>query len=90
MSVQCTLYRLHDEVCAITPHFSYPYGAMNFMPALGNEDPNSNSCTRWRGIFKGLSQDGGRTDFSENLHPSSFNKELLNETIFSQIHGQYF
>jgi hypothetical protein len=24
-------------------------------------------CIRWGGIFKGLSQDGGRTDFSKNL-----------------------
>jgi hypothetical protein len=33
----------------------------------------ANSCTRWRGIFKGLSHDGGPTDFSENLRALLFN-----------------
>ncbi len=27
----------------------------------------ANYCMRWRGIFKGLSQDGGRADFSKKL-----------------------
>ncbi len=51
----------------------------------------ANSCMRWRGIFKGLSQDGGLADFSKNLCASSFNKDLLNDITFSQIHvaGQY-
>jgi hypothetical protein len=34
---------------------------------------------RWRGIFKGISQYGGRADFSKNLRASLFNKYLLNE-----------
>jgi hypothetical protein len=41
--------------------------------------------------FKGLLQDGGRTDFSEKLRASLFNDDLKNEPTFSQIHlvGQY-
>jgi hypothetical protein len=33
----CTMLRLRDEISAISPRFSYPYGTMNFMnfmPAL--------------------------------------------------------
>jgi hypothetical protein len=43
-------------------------------------------------VFKGLSQDGGQEDFSENLFCASLiNKDLSNETNFGQIHlaGQY-
>ena len=38
-----------------------------------------------------FSQDGERTDFYESPRASPFNKELSNETTFSQIHltGQY-
>ncbi len=57
-------------------------GAMNFM---GIRILLANSCTRWRGTFKGLSQDGGHTDFSENLRPSLFNDVLSNESTFSHI-----
>jgi hypothetical protein len=41
--------------------------------------------------FKGLSQDWGRIDFSENLRASLFNDDLSNEPNFSQAHlaGQY-
>jgi hypothetical protein len=42
----------------------------------------SKNCTRWRGIFKGLSQDGRLTDFSENLRASRFHKYLSNKTTF--------
>jgi hypothetical protein len=42
----------------------------------------ANNCTRWRGIFKGLSQDG-RADFSEDLRGSLFNADLSNEPILS-------
>ncbi len=41
--------QLRNDVCGDvetsvnTPLFSYPYGAMNFMPPLGLRDPNSNS-----------------------------------------------
>jgi hypothetical protein len=34
--------------------------------ALATECLMTNYCIRWRGIFKGLSQDGGRKDFSKN------------------------
>jgi len=42
--------------------------------------------------FKELSQDGVRTDFSENLGASLFNYDLSNETASCQIHlaRQYF
>ncbi len=33
----------------------------------------ANSCRRWCGIFKGLSQNGGRADFYKNLCASLFN-----------------
>ncbi len=72
---------VHYTFCAMrsvwfTPRFFYPYGAMNFMPALGIRILIANSCARWRGISKGVSQNGAFT----------FNKELSNETTFSQIH----
>jgi hypothetical protein len=35
-------------------HAAYPYwGAINFIPALAIRERIDNSCTRWRGIFKG-------------------------------------
>jgi hypothetical protein len=42
-------------------------------------------------ILKGLSQDGGRVDFSKNLHAAVFNKYLSSEPDFARIHlaGQY-
>jgi hypothetical protein len=48
-------------------------------------------CTRWRGNFKGFSQDGGRAKIAKNIRASPFNKDLSNDTTFSQIHldGQY-
>ncbi len=51
----------------------------------------ANYFTRLRCNFKGLSQDGGGADFSENLLASLFNDDLLNEPNFSRIHitGQY-
>jgi hypothetical protein len=39
----------------------------------------ANYCMRWSGIFKGLSHNGGRADFLENLHETSINKDLSNE-----------
>jgi hypothetical protein len=50
-----------------TPIVSYPYGAMNFMPALGIRILIAHSCTRCRWILKRLSQDGEQVDFSKNL-----------------------
>jgi hypothetical protein len=38
-------------------------GAMNFIPTLVIRFRITNSCTSWRGIFEGLSQDGGRGAF---------------------------
>ncbi len=47
--------------------------------------PNSGSKKGGALNFKGLSQEGGRTDFSENLGASLFNDELSTYT-FKQIH----
>jgi hypothetical protein len=44
------------------------------------------SCSRWRRIFKGLSQDEGRTGFNKkNLRASLFTDDgdLSNEPTFS-------
>jgi hypothetical protein len=65
---------------------------MNFIHALAIRFRIANSCTTWsEEIFKGLSQDGGRADFSKNLRASIFNKGLSNEPNFGRIHlaGQY-
>jgi hypothetical protein len=43
------------------------YGAMNFIPALAVHSRIADSYTRWRGIFKGLSQEGGRADFFKKI-----------------------
>ncbi len=73
------------------PRFSYPYTAMNFMTAMAIRILIANSWTRWRGIFNGLSQDGGKMDLSKTLRNSFFNEYISNEPNFSQIHlpGQY-
>jgi hypothetical protein len=43
-------------------------------------------------MFKGLSQHGGRADFSKNLRVPLFNDDLSIEPNFGRIHltGQYF
>jgi hypothetical protein len=43
----------------------------------------ANTFMRWRGIFKGLSQDWGQADFSKNLLASLFNKGHSNESAGS-------
>jgi len=43
----------------------------------------TNYCIRWRGIFKGLSEDGGYAKFSENLRAIPFKKDLSNETTLA-------
>jgi hypothetical protein len=55
--------------------------------------PPSHLCPKkpiieWGGAenFKGLSQDGGRVKFAENLRASPFNDDLSNDTTFSQIY----
>jgi hypothetical protein len=65
MPVPCSL---RDETSASTPRFFCPYSAVNFIAALGII-LLANSCARWRGIFIGLSQDGGRVDFLKNFAP---------------------
>jgi hypothetical protein len=47
------------------PIAAYPYGAMNFMPALAICFQIANSCTRWRNSYPGLSQNERRADFSK-------------------------
>jgi hypothetical protein len=46
---------------------------------------------RWRCYFKGLSQDGGRADFSKNLRATLLKKGLSDEHNFGRIYlvGQY-
>jgi hypothetical protein len=46
----------------------------------------ANNCMRWRGIFEGLLQDGGREELAENLRASPFSKGLSIDTTFTQIH----
>jgi hypothetical protein len=68
--VDCTVHCMPCDTSANTPRFSYPYGTMNFMPALGIRILIANSCTRSRWIFTGLSQDGERADFIKTSAPS--------------------
>jgi hypothetical protein len=44
---------------------------------LAIESLIANYCMSWRGIFKGLSQDGGWADFSKNLRDTSFYKDRM-------------
>jgi hypothetical protein len=67
----------------------YPYGAMHFIPALAIHfriAKTVKSCRRWHGVFKELSQDGGRADYTKHLRASLFNKGLSNEPNFGRIH----
>ncbi len=84
-------------VCCWKGHFSLVKAAMNaprnefhlrrlnWLPTwqLKNKEALLN--------FKGLSEDGGRAKFAENLSASPLNKYLPNETTLSMIHlaGQY-
>jgi hypothetical protein len=52
---------------------------------VGNSFLNCQQLLKWRGIFKGLSQDGGWADFSKNLPASLFNKSLSNGPIFGRL-----
>jgi hypothetical protein len=52
--------------------------AIKFFAHFPIKYPMTNYCIRWRGIFKGLSEDGGWED-------SSFNKGLSNEPNFGRI-----
>jgi hypothetical protein len=56
---------------------------MNFLSARTSLwFPNCQSKNK---NFKGLSQDKGWAKFAENLRTSTFNKDLSNDTSFSQI-----
>ncbi len=57
-----------------------------FIPALANCFQIANSCTIWSYSFKGLSLQGGREDFSQNLGTSLFNGDLSDEPNFGRIH----
>jgi hypothetical protein len=46
--------------------FYNPYGAMNFMSAVGN-CVIANNCTKWRCVFEGLSQDGKRGQKTQKI-----------------------
>jgi hypothetical protein len=48
---------------------AYPYGMMNFIPALATLFQTANSCTRWRGIFKGSHRMGDGRIFLKTLAP---------------------
>jgi hypothetical protein len=54
--------------------------------AIGNycTCPLANYCTWWRCNFKGLSEDGGRADFSKNFCASLYNEDLSIEPNFGQ------
>ncbi len=54
----------------------------NYSCRNGNCVPNCQSTLQ----YKGLSRDGGGQNSMKNLRASLFNKELLNEITFSQIH----
>ncbi len=58
---------------------------MKFMATLAFRILIANSWTRWRGIFKGLSQDGEQADLCKNLRGSLFDKYLSNEPNSSRI-----
>ncbi len=81
--IDCSKFKLYAK----TPRFSYPYGTVNFMAMLGIRILITNSCTRCRWIFKGISQDEGRTDFSENRRAFSlmmaYQRKLLSARSIS-------
>ncbi len=69
-----------------TPRLSYPYSAMIFIAAIPIGSQIASQKQGGALNFKMHSQDGGRTNFSENLHASLFNDDLSNKPSFSQIH----
>jgi hypothetical protein len=62
--------------------FSYPYGAMNLIPALAIRFRIANSCTGCCGIFERLLQDEEGQN-SKNLSLSLFSEDLPNGPNFS-------
>ncbi len=79
LNVQCAIrnrYKLVQIKSAVVNSCMYVVdtvkGADRSVSAIGNLIPNrQNSRTRWRCIFKGLSQHGGRADFSKSLRENS-------------------
>jgi hypothetical protein len=53
---------------------------------VGNYDPTCQQLYEGAGNLLGFSQDGDRRIFLKNLCASPFNKDLSNDTTFSQIH----
>ncbi len=49
-------------------------GAAGAVCTLGNKNPIAKYCTRWRGTFKGLSQNWGPAHFSKTSAPLSSTK----------------
>jgi hypothetical protein len=67
-------------------YFSYPYGAMNFLAALTIRILIANSCTRWRGIFKGSIMTGDGRIFLKIFPPLSLiNNHQMNLTSARSI-----
>ncbi len=62
-----------------------------FHSCVGNSFPNRQQLSEVARDFKGLAQNGGREDFSNNLCASLFIKAFLNESNFVRVHqtGQY-
>jgi hypothetical protein len=57
---------------------AHPYGAMNCIPAFATHFRIAKSYTRWCGIFKVISEEGGWADISNNFRASLFKKGLSN------------
>jgi hypothetical protein len=76
---------LHCTDCAMRPvriqHVFPTLQRDEFHGRVGNKGPNYQQLYE---IFRGLSQNRGRTDFSENLQASLFNDDLSNEPTFSR------
>jgi hypothetical protein len=66
-------------LCKLTQWISFPCWRQFVSKSVIKKQAGSLS-------FKGLSQDGRWTDFSENLCASLFNDDLSNVSTFSQIH----
>ncbi len=83
--------RRYEHTTILATAYRTLHAVMNFIPVLAIRYQIANSCTRLRGIFEGLSQNGLWADFSKNLRASLFNKGLSNEPNFGRIHlaGQY-
>jgi hypothetical protein len=77
------------EKAAKFPSIAYPNSAMNFMPSLAFCVQIANIFTRWHCNFQGLSKDGGRADFSNNLRAPLFNEDLSNKPNFISLDSTF-